>query len=169
MQKLNGKVLTKFGSHISTDDINPPKYYVSSKPYDLAQGCLKNLDPDFADKMAEGGFLVAEQNFGCGSSRETAPIAIKAAGAKAVIAEEFARIFYRNAINIGLPCIECPGIAKSMDVGDELEVDLESGIIKNVTKGTVHKGIPIPAYLVRQIEEGGLFKMLKERFADRPN
>jgi len=164
MEVLTGAALTKFGDHINTDDINPPQYHVSSKPEDLAKGCLKNIDPDFYEKMSVGGFVIAAKNFGCGSSRETAPIAIKAAGATAVIAEEFARIFYRNAINIGLPCIECPGIAQHTDVGDELKINLGTGEIHNLTKDTVHKGIPIPPYLVELIEAGGLFPLLKKRF-----
>ncbi|SHI18663.1 3-isopropylmalate/(R)-2-methylmalate dehydratase small subunit [Sporobacter termitidis DSM 10068] len=167
METLKGKALTKFGSHINTDDINPPQYHISSRPEDLAKGCLKNIDPDFAEKISAGGFVIAAKNFGCGSSRETAPIAIKAAGAKAVIAEEFARIFYRNAINIGLPCIECPDIAAKTDVGDELEVDLEYGVIYNLTKDTAHQGIPIPLYLIDQLEAGGLLPLLKLRFRQK--
>ena len=164
METLKGKALTKFNSHISTDDINPPQFFVSHKPEDLAKGCLKNIEPDFAEKMSAGGFVIAARNFGCGSSRETAPIAIKAAGATAIIAEEFARIFYRNAINIGLPVIECPDIAAHISVGDDIEVDVLTGVVRNTTKNTEHTGIPIPPYLIELIEAGGLFPLLKRRF-----
>ena len=165
MDILTGTAQTKFGDHINTDDINPPQYFVSHKPEDLAKGCLKNIDPDFFEKMSKGGFVVAGKNFGCGSSRETAPVAIKAAGAIAIVAEEFARIFYRNAINIGLPVIECPGIAQHVDTGDELKVNLKTGVVYNLTKNTEYQGIAIPEYLVELIEAGGLFPLLKKRFA----
>ena len=164
MEKLKGKALAKFGSHINTDEISPSKFFTSFDPKDLAKGCLKEVDPDFTAKMSVGGFVVAAKNFGCGSSRESAPVAMQAAGTTAIIAEEFARIFYRNAINIGLPVIECPGIADATDVGDELEIDLEQGVVYNLTKNTKHQGIPIPPYLINQIEAKGLLPLLKKRF-----
>ena len=167
MEKLKGKVLSKFGSHISTDDMTSAKYIVSHVPEEVAKICMKDIDPDFPQKMAPGGFLVAEKNFGCGSSRETASIAVKAAGTRAVIAEEFARIFYRNCFNIGLPCIECPGISSAADLGDELEIDMESGFVLNLTKNTRHDCIPVPESLMRQIEANGLVPLLKQRLAER--
>ena len=163
MEKLKGKVLSKFGSHVSTDDMTSAKYIVSHVPEEVAKICMRDIDPDFPKKMAPGGFLVAEKNFGCGSSRETASIAVKAAGTQVVIAEEFARIFYRNCFNIGLPCIECPGIASATDLGDELEIDMVGGVVYNLTKNTQHECLPVPESLLIQNEAGGLIPLLKRR------
>jgi 3-isopropylmalate/(R)-2-methylmalate dehydratase small subunit len=167
METLKGKVLSKFGSHISTDDMTSGKYIVSHVPEEVAKICMKDIDPDFPQKMKPGGFLVAEKNFGCGSSRETATIAVQAAGTHAIIAEEFARIFYRNAFNIGMPCIECPGIHAATDLGDELEIDMSGGWVINRTKGTKLKCIPVPDALIRQIEAKGLIPLLRQRIAER--
>lgn len=167
MDILTGRVLSKFGSHISTDDMTSGKYITSHEPAEVAKICMRDIDPDFPRKMAPGGFLVAEKNFGCGSSRETAAIAVKAAGTQVVIAEEFARIFYRNCFNIGLPCIECPGIHSATEVGDELEIDFAEGVILNRTKGSRHVFSPIPEALFRQIKAGGLVPLIHERLEEQ--
>lgn len=163
MNKLSAKVLCKLGDDVSTDDMSSAKYVVSTEPEELAKICMKDLDPDFSQKMSKGGFLVAGKNFGCGSSREWGPIGVKAAGTMCVIAEEFARIFYRNALNIGLPVIECEGISKTVEVGDELEIDLVTGTVVNLTKNITLQGIPIPEFLMKQVEKGGLLEILKEK------
>lgn len=167
MEKYRGKVLSKFGSHISTDDMTSGKYITSHVPEEVAKICMRDIDPDFPAKMAPGGVLIAEKNFGCGSSRETAAIAVKAAGTQVVIAEEFARIFYRNCFNIGLPCIECPGVHGATDLGDELEIDFAEGVIKNLTKQTEFRFVPIPEALFHQLEVGGLVPLIKDRVRQR--
>ncbi|MBQ9826945.1 MAG: 3-isopropylmalate dehydratase small subunit [Firmicutes bacterium] len=169
MEVYRGKVLSKFGSHISTDDMTSAKYITSHEPAEVAKICMRDIDPDFPKKMAPGGVLIAEKNFGCGSSRETAAIAVKAAGTQVVIAEEFARIFYRNSFNIGMPCIECPGIHAATDLGDELEIDYAAGTIKNLTKGTEFHFVPIPEALFHQLEVGGLVPLIKDRLKERNN
>ena len=169
METLRSRVLAKFGSHISTDDMTSAKYITSHEPAEVAKICMRDIDPDFPKKMAPGGILIAEKNFGCGSSRETAAIAVKAAGTQVVIAEEFARIFYRNCFNIGLPCIECPGIHGAAEVGDDLEVRFREGIIINHTRNTRHHFMPIPEDLFRQLDAGGLVPLIKERLAARKN
>ena len=130
--KAKGNVF-KYGDNVDTDVIIPARYLNSSEASELAQHCMEDIDKDFVNKVKKGDLIVADKNFGCGSSREHAPIAIKAAGVSCVIAETFARIFYRNAINIGLPIIECPEAAKGISAGDEVEVDFDSGIITNLT------------------------------------
>ncbi len=162
---LRNYVLSKFGDSVSTNDMIEQKYMTSNKPEDLGKICMHDLDPDFPKKMAPGGFLLAGKNFGCGSSRERAPIALKAAGVQAVVAEEFARIFYRNALNICLPVIECPGAVAAIDLGDELIIDLSSGSIKNITKGNIIQGIPIPSFLLEMMEAGGLLVFLKQQLS----
>lgn len=162
MRKLKYKVLAKLGDHIDTDVMTPGKYLTSYEPEYLGSICLCDLDPDFSKKMQAGGILVAGKNFGCGSSRETAPIALKAAGVRAVIAEEFARIFYRNALNIGLPCMICKGIGEKARLGDVLEIDLIQGKIKNITEDMVLEGTPIPKELLEQFQSGGLIPYLKK-------
>ena len=159
---LSGKVLDKLGDHINTDVMTPGKYLTSYDPAYLGSICLIDLDPGFRDRMRPGGILIAGVNFGCGSSRETAPIALKAAGVRLVIAKEFARIFYRNALNIGLPCIVCPDAAKICEPGDDLEVDLVSGLIVNRAKGKTFRGEGIPAELLEQFEAGGLIPYLEQ-------
>lgn len=161
--KLTAKILSKLDDNVSTDDMSSAKYVTSTAPEELAKICMRDLDPMFPEKMAEGGFLVAGKNFGCGSSREWGPIGVKAAGAQCVFAEEFARIFYRNALNIGLPVIECKGIHGALDVGDEVEVDLSTGEIVNKTKNIRMQGIPIPGFLLKQVEKGGLLEILREQ------
>lgn len=161
---LTCKALDKLGDHIDTDVMTPGKYLTSYEPEYLGSICLIDLDPGFRDRMRPGGILLAGVNFGCGSSRETAPIAIKASGVKLVIAKEFARIFYRNALNIGLPCIVCPEAADACNVGDDLEVDLTTGSINNLTTGQSYQGEGIPEDLLEQFEAGGLIPWLKQKY-----
>ena len=142
--KAHGSVF-KYGDNVDTDVIIPARYLNSSDPKELAAHCMEDIDKEFVNQVKSGDLIVADKNFGCGSSREHAPIAIKAAGVSCVIAETFARIFYRNAINIGLPIIECPAAAKGIEAGDEVEVDFDTGVITNVTKGTTFQGQAFPA------------------------
>jgi 3-isopropylmalate/(R)-2-methylmalate dehydratase small subunit len=165
-QIMRNYVLSKLGDDISTDDIIQAKYMNSTEIEDLAKICLRDHVPDFRGKMAPGGFLVAGRNFGCGSSREIAPVALKGAGVQAVLAEGFARIFYRNALNICLPVIECPGVGSVIDIGDELEMDLFSGSIRNITQGTALQGVAIPGFLLEMMKVGGLVAFLKQRLAE---
>ena len=153
--KANGMVF-KYGDNVDTDVIIPARYLNSSDPGELAAHCMEDIDKDFVKKVNKGDIIVAEKNFGCGSSREHAPIAIKAAGVSCVIAETFARIFYRNAINIGLPIIECPKASRGIEAGDEVEVDFDSGIITNKTKGTSFKGQAFPEFMQKIIKAEGL-------------
>jgi 3-isopropylmalate/(R)-2-methylmalate dehydratase small subunit len=163
MSKLRYPVLVKLGDHIDTDLLAPGKYLKDFDPALLGTVCLRDLDPEFPAKMAPGGFLVAGVNFGCGSSRETAPTAVQQNNAKAIIAEEFARIFYRSAINIGLICIECKGITGAVKVGDELEIDVDTGLVKNLSTGVELQGTSIPPQLKEQFEAGGLIPHLKKK------
>ena len=153
--KASGMVF-KYGDNVDTDVIIPARYLNSSDPAELATHCMEDIDKEFVKKVNKGDIIVAEKNFGCGSSREHAPIAIKAAGVSCVIAETFARIFYRNAINIGLPIIECPEAAEGIEAGDEVEVDFDSGIITNKTKGETYKGQSFPPFMQKIISAGGL-------------
>lgn len=155
MKKATGKVF-KYGDNVDTDVIIPARYLNSSDPAELAAHCMEDIDKEFIAKVRSGDIIVADKNFGCGSSREHAPIAIKAAGVSCVIAETFARIFYRNAINIGLPIIECPEASRGIDAGDEVEVDFDSGVITNKTKGTQFKGQAFPPFMQKIIAAGGL-------------
>ena len=143
--KANGTVF-KYGDNVDTDVIIPARYLNSSDSAELAQHCMEDIDKEFVKKVQKGDIIVANKNFGCGSSREHAPIAITAAGVRCVSAETFARIFYRNSINIGLPIIECPEAAQNIEAGDEVEVDFDSGIITNKTKGTSFKGQAFPEF-----------------------
>lgn len=153
--KANGMVF-KYGDNVDTDVIIPARYLNSSDPGELAIHCMEDIDKEFVKKVKKGDIIVAEKNFGCGSSREHAPIAIKAAGVSCVIAETFARIFYRNAINIGLPIIECPEASRGIEAGDEVEVDFDSGIITNKTKETSFKGQAFPEFMQKIIKAEGL-------------
>ena len=146
----------KFGDNVDTDVIIPARYLNKSDEAWLASHCMEDIDADFVNKVKPGDIMVAEANFGCGSSREHAPIAIKASGISCVIASTFARIFYRNAINIGLPIIECPEASKGIDEGDEVEVDFDSGMIYNRTKGTEFKGQAFPEFMQKIIKAEGL-------------
>ena len=146
----------KYGDNIDTDVIIPARYLNSSDPADLATHCMEDIDKEFVKKVQKGDIIVANKNFGCGSSREHAPIAIKASGVSCVIAETFARIFYRNAINIGLPIMECPEAAKEIEAGDEVRVDFDSGTVENLTKGTSYKGQAFPPFMQKIIGAGRL-------------
>ena len=157
--KAEGRVF-KFGSNVDTDVIIPARYLNVPDPSQLAKHCMEDIDVDFVKNVKEGDIIVADKNFGCGSSREHAPIAIKAAGVSCVIAETFARIFYRNAINIGLPIIECPEAAKGIEEGDQVEVDFDSGMIYNKTKGTEYKGQAFPEFMQKIISNGGLINYI---------
>ena len=162
MNNAHGKVI-KYGDNVDTDVIIPARYLNSSDPKELATHCMEDLDKDFLSRMKPGDIMVAEKNFGCGSSREHAPIAIKACGISCVIAETFARIFYRNAINIRLPIIECPEAVKGIEDGDEVSVDFDSGIIKNETKGTSFKGQPFPEFMQKIIDAEGLVNYINSK------
>lgn len=160
--RANGTVF-KYGSNVDTDVIIPARYLNSSDPAELAAHCMVDIDPDFVNKVQKGDIIVADKNFGCGSSREHAPISIKASGVSCVIAETFARIFYRNAINIGLPIIECPEAAKGIEDGDQVEVDFDSGKIYDRTKGTEFQGQAFPPFMQKIIQAGGLVNYINAR------
>lgn len=160
--KANGPAI-KFGNNIDTDVILPGKYLVLVDPKDLAKHALEGLDADFPQKAEKGVILVGGRNFGCGSSREQAPLALKYSGVKCVIAESFARIFYRNAINIGLPVIECPGIATAVENGDELAVDFETGKIENKSKNKSFQVNKLPPFILEILSDGGLIENLRRR------
>ena len=160
--KAHGDVF-KFGDNVDTDVIIPARYLNSSEPKELAAHCMEDIDKDFVKKVKKGDLIVANKNFGCGSSREHAPIAIKAAGVSCVIAETFARIFYRNAINIGLPIIECKEAAENIDAGDEVEVDFDSGMIYNKTKGTQFQGQAFPEFMQKIIKAEGLINYINSQ------
>ncbi len=160
--KATGKVF-KYGDNVDTDVIIPARYLNVPDPQELAKHCMEDIDIDFAKKVQKGDIIVADKNFGCGSSREHAPIAIKASGVSCVIAETFARIFYRNAINIGLPIIECPEAAKGIDAGDEVEIDFDSGKIYNRTKGTEFQGQAFPEFMQKIIKAEGLINYINNK------
>ena len=160
--KAHGDVF-KFGDNVDTDVIIPARYLNSSEQKELAAHCMEDIDKDFVKKVKKGDLIVANKNFGCGSSREHAPIAIKAAGVSCVIAETFARIFYRNAINIGLPIIECKEAAENIDAGDEVEVDFDSGMIYDKTKGTSYQGQAFPEFMQKIIKAEGLINYINQK------
>ena len=160
--KAHGKVF-KYGDNVDTDVIIPARYLNSSDPAELATHCMEDIDKEFVNKVHKGDIIVAEKNFGCGSSREHAPISIKAAGVSCVIAETFARIFYRNAINIGLPIIECPDAAKEIEAGDELEVNFDTGVITDKTKGTSYQGQAFPPFMQKIIDCEGLVNYINQK------
>ncbi len=159
--KANGRVF-KYGDNVDTDVIIPARYLNSSDPAELAQHCMEDIDASFVGSVKKGDIIVADKNFGCGSSREHAPLAIKASGVSCVIAQTFARIFYRNAINIGLPIIECPEASKGIEAGDEVEVDFDSGIIYNKTKNTQYQGQAFPPFMQKIIEAEGLVNYINQ-------
>ena len=146
----------KYGDNVDTDVIIPARYLNSFDPQELASHAMVDIDPEFAGKVQPGDIIVARKNFGCGSSREHAPLCLKTAGVSCVIADTFARIFYRNAINIGLPIIECPEAAEGIDAGDQVEIDFDSGRIYNRTKGTEFQGQAFPPFMPELISAGGL-------------
>ncbi len=160
MEAAEGRVF-RYGDNIDTDVIIPARYLASSDPAELAQHCMEDIDKSFAGKVNKGDLIVAGKNFGCGSSREHAPIAIKGAGVSCVIAETFARIFYRNAINIGLPIIECPEASKEIAEGDDVVVDFDTGIITDKTTNKTYKGQAFPEFMQGIIDAGGLLSYIK--------
>ena len=155
MKAASGRVF-KYGDNVDTDVIIPARYLNSSDPKELATHCMEDIDKDFVGSVQEGDIIVAAKNFGCGSSREHAPIAIKASGVSCVIAETFARIFYRNSINIGLPIIECPEAAQAIAAGDEVEVDFDSGVITDKTTNQTFQGQAFPPFMQKIIDCEGL-------------
>jgi len=157
----------KYGRDIDTDVIIPARYLNTSIPEELAKHCMEDLDPEFVKKMRFGDILVAEENFGCGSSREHAPISIKAAGVSVIIAKSFARIFYRNSINTGLPIMESAEAVDGISDGDIVEVDADAGLIRNVTTGQSWQAQPFPPFIKEIIEKGGLIEMVKDKLANR--
>lgn len=154
-------IVHKYGDNVDTDVIIPARYLTTSDHKELAQHCMIDIDADFVNKVKDGDIMVAENNFGCGSSREHAPIAIKASGISCVIAATFARIFYRNAINIGLPILECVEAARSINAGDEVEVDFDTGVITNITKGESYQAEPFPDFIKEIIAKNGLLNSVK--------
>lgn len=155
----------KYGDNIDTDVIIPARYLNTQSPAELAAHCMEDIDKTFVTRVKAGDIMVGGENFGCGSSREHAPVAIKAAGIDCVIAKSFARIFYRNAINIGLPILECEAAANGIDAGDEVEVNFDTGVITDVTKGESWQAAAFPPFIQNIIKAGGLLKSLKEREA----
>ena len=163
---LKGKV-HKYGADVNTDVIIPARYLMLDDPDELAQHCMEDIDEDFLKKVKAGDIMMATTNFGCGSSREHAPLAIKASGVSCIIAISFARIFFRNAINIGLPLLECDEAVEKTKDGDILEVDLSNGRIKNLTKGMTFTAKPYPDFMAELISAGGLIEYTKKRLASR--
>lgn len=157
--KAHGMV-HKYGDNVDTDVIIPARYLNSADPAELAKHCMEDIDINFVKEVKEGDLIVAERNFGCGSSREHAPLAIKASGVSCVIASSFARIFYRNAINIGLAILECEEAARDIKNGDEVEADFDTGIITNHTTGKTYQAEPFPPFIQNIIEKGGLLKSI---------
>ena len=163
MEKIKGRVW-RFGDDVDTDVIIPARYLNTSEPQELAKHCMEDARPEFAKKVKPGDVIVAGKNFGCGSSREHAPIAIKAAGVACVVAESFARIFYRNAFNTGLLILESPEAAREIEEGHEVEIDPETGIIKDLTTGKTYKCQPIPPFMQELLKDGGLIPHIKKKF-----
>jgi 3-isopropylmalate/(R)-2-methylmalate dehydratase small subunit len=162
--KLKGKA-HKYGANVDTDAIIPARYLNVWEPAELAQHCMEDLDSEFIKRVRPGDMIVATTNFGCGSSREHAPIALKAAGVSCVIAQSFARIFFRNAINIGLPLLECEAAPDNIQAGDVVEVDLSTGTIKNLNNGKTFTAKPYPDFMAGLISAGGLIEYTKKRLA----
>lgn len=161
MKNAHGKVF-KYKDNVDTDVIIPARYLNSSDPKELATHCMEDIDKDFVSNVKQGDIIVADKNFGCGSSREHAPISIKASGVSCVIAKTFARIFYRNSINIGLPIIECPEASEAIEAGDEVEVDFDTGIITDITKNLSFKGQAFPPFMQKIIDAEGLVNYINE-------
>jgi 3-isopropylmalate/(R)-2-methylmalate dehydratase small subunit len=160
--KVTGPIV-KFGNNVDTDVILPGKYLILMDPMDLATHALEGLDPAFPEKAKKGVIVVGGKNFGCGSSREQAPLALKYSGVRCVVAESFARIFFRNAINIGLPVVECKGISKAVENGDELAVDFDKGEVCNMSKGKTLQATKLPAFILEILSDGGLIENLQKR------
>ena len=163
---LKGKV-HKYGADVNTDVIIPARYLMLDNPDELAQHCMEDIDADFLNRVEPGDIIMATTNFGCGSSREHAPLAIKAAGISCVIAGSFARIFFRNAINIGLPLLECAEAVANTEAGDLLEIDLSRGEIKNLTRGMTFTAEPYPEFMAELISAGGLIEYTRRRLVSR--
>ena len=161
MNNANGSVF-KYPDNVDTDVIIPARYLNTSVPEELAAHCMEDIDKEFVKKVEKGDVIVAGWNFGCGSSREHAPLVIKTCGTGCVIAKSFARIFYRNAINIGLPILECEEAADEINANDEVSVDFDTGIITDITTGKTYKAQPFPPFIQNIIKAGGLLKSLKE-------
>lgn len=159
---VKGKVFL-YGNDVDTDVIIPARYLNTTSESELASHCMEDIDKDFVKNVQQGDIIVAGDNFGCGSSREHAPLAIKASGVSIVIANSFARIFYRNSINIGLPILECPEAVKNIKAGDRVSVDLSQGIITNLTTGNSFKAQPFPEFIQQIIADGGLLNNLARR------
>jgi 3-isopropylmalate/(R)-2-methylmalate dehydratase small subunit len=151
----------KFGENLNTDEIIPGRYNITIDPVELARHVFCEIKPEYAAQVKPGDVIVGGQNFGCGSSREHAPVAIRGSGAQCVIAASFARIFYRNAINIGLPILECPEAASAIDEGDEIEVDVRTGLITNLSKNQRYQAQPLPPFVLKIAEAGGMVNFLK--------
>lgn len=160
--KAEGRAF-KYGDNIDTDVIIPARYLNTADPAELAEHCMVDIDPTFIDRVEEGDIMVGRRNFGCGSSREHAPIAIKASGISCVIAETFARIFYRNAINIGLPIMECPEASREIKEGDRVSVDFDTGVITDITTGKTYEAEPFPPFMQELISAGGLVNYLDSK------
>jgi 3-isopropylmalate/(R)-2-methylmalate dehydratase small subunit len=160
--KFTGKAFT-FGSDVDTDAIIPARYLNTSDPEELAKHAMEDADPEFVNKIQNGDIIVAGKNFGCGSSREHAPVAIKHAGIAVVVADSFARIFYRNSFNTGLPIIECPEAAKEIKQGDQVEVDMDTGMVTDLTTGKTYQAQPMPPFMQSLLEAGGLIPYIKNK------
>jgi 3-isopropylmalate/(R)-2-methylmalate dehydratase small subunit len=157
----------KFGADIDTDAIIPARYMVTVDPAELARHCMEDADPEFPKKVKPGDVIVAGKNFGCGSSREHAPVAIKGAGVACVIAKSFARIFYRNAFNMGLPILESKEASEEIESGHQIDVDLEKGVIRNLTTGKTFQARPIPPFMQQILRDGGLMASLAKKLKTR--
>jgi 3-isopropylmalate/(R)-2-methylmalate dehydratase small subunit len=153
----------KYGDNVDTDVIIPARYLNTADHKELAQHCMEDIDPDFVKNVQEGDIIVATENFGCGSSREHAPISIKASGISCVIASTFARIFYRNSINVGLPILECREASEKIEKGDKVEVNFDTGVITNLTKNETYQAEPFPEFIQNIINKGGLLNSIKEK------
>lgn len=162
MKKAEGTVI-KYGDNVDTDVIIPARYLNTQDPKELASHCMEDIDTSFVTRVKEGDVMVAGDNFGCGSSREHAPIAIKASGISCVIAATFARIFYRNSINIGLPIMECPEASREIKEGDGVSIDFDSGVITDNTTGKTFQAAPFPPFIQEIIAEGGLLNSIKNK------
>ncbi|HOO63535.1 MAG TPA: 3-isopropylmalate dehydratase small subunit [Synergistaceae bacterium] len=165
MSTIQGKAW-KYGDDVDTDVIIPARYLVTGDPGELGKHCMEDLDASFVSSVSPGDLLVGGENFGCGSSREHAPLAIKGAGCGGVIAKSFARIFFRNAINVGLPILECPEAAEEIESGDLLSVDTEKGIITNLTRGTSYEAAAFPPFLSELIGLGGLVPYVRKKLEE---
>jgi 3-isopropylmalate dehydratase small subunit len=161
-------IVHKFGDDINTDEIIPARYLNTSDPMELAKHAMEDADPEFVNKMKPGDFIVAGKNFGCGSSREHAPIALKAAGISGVIAGSFARIFYRNAFNMGLAIFESPEAAGALQNGQEISVDMDTGVIIDLATGKKYRSQPIPPFMQQLLADGGLMAFVKKHLEAKP-